>query len=1506
MHLYFIRVFLILLISTFTNSVLAKPLPPGTGNSVKANIMFMLDKSMSMYSSSSQDGTRSGVTPFVDVVPRGDGEYYTVSVAEGGFGLWKPYENKVSLDPSSFNWNRSDAWSRNKILNLREPLNMEVREVQGDHYLYILQDKSTDNVGGYTLQSIWTKIHYRNKKGNVNEKGAKDAHRYFSDSSGIKNADLAGLKLGKIRDKKGFKAYVFQSKPSMDLYENKILVISKDAWRVIYLSNTNGHINTDTNYKQGDNGVTTRVCSKNQTMNSLFDDAIDIVKEGSKIYVYSKDGSNGLILKQEVDNNLCPTGSLYTQWNKTANFDQACGEGRGQSIAIRNNIIFTTGYYNGKVCKYSQSGSTIRLEKSIGTREAHAPNTVGNSEVYNEKPMGISIGSGNTTEENRIYVASKGRSEVIIFNQSDLSYVDYFGDAGVSLWQGAIDSISNVLQDSAINQQANFGIGYWGPSGKPRFRGFFGSKGNKIDDINPRFNDPYYGETNMKGGYISVGINPKGAQQILENFNDDKVVLDFGTNGQGLRQLIQQYWNYKGGIVNPMIDGLDCQINATIVIGDGRFSPGNTNIYPPIVAKTLFDTKKHLTFTVGYGEVFVNDKDAVADFINIAKAGGTHKESNGVVTERGYFNARTPADLKNVINEIVQTIVAKSYSFSSPSISSNVRNAGELFQGKFQNRQGKEWIGTVIKTDLENDGTALSSQKSWDFSEKIQAPDQRNLWTAIPGNTAVNNFTQSNVNSISNFYNKTGNIIGDYHRKTIGTNNLTNVTRCKNSSGVVDGISDEEIGLIKFVRGEDYFDYDGDCDLTEPRKRVDDNGKVINAYVADFYNSELLVVGAPSASFASEKLNTESYFRQKKNYSVFAKNNANRKNIVYGAANNGILHAIDQETGSEIWGFVPPLVIPKLPQVIAPSLNQTSGGGSTPLFLLDGSPVVHDTYFENPVTGREGWHTLLMIPYGRAGAGFSTIDVTDPNNPLHLYSILNDPISEQILRVDHNANLFQYNYSSSRFNIRNFVEGEKAVINIGSSNACNASGSTSCYQSNVWSLNSGFDTTIDYKIFANGRDVTASTTVANVNGIIKFTFNKSYKFDASGNSKSDSINITQIGSLDSAGAEYDYRFLGETWGSPRVFRMPNNGAGDNDIMDDEYVAVLSGGYGNGAPSIGSNVYVIDWLNGKVKKEIKIEDKSYDASARNDITNSIPSSPIVINADAANSNYSGAIVYVNDLEGKITKINLTNMDETPEYDPTTNTFSTTTKKVNLYDKYVMFDTMASTEFNNRYMFHSMDAGIGVNTKNLWLFGGTGNLMNLDDQQVSKSSVENVMFGVKDYTFPNFGTTSNLQSPDNFLKCKDTTKDNTGANCPDIGDRGWYISLDKQKKVVNEPTLKGNIVYYPLYRPADYFDPLKGNTTPSGTLNKGCGGGSAFICSVDAECGTNNSSNLGNIKQGQQCLYVGTGILSKLVVFGLNLYANISGESTNKDKDDIVVIQAFTEDVQNYRTSWRENY
>ena len=89
-----------------------------------------------------------------------------------------------------------------------------------------------------------------------------------------------------------------------------------------------------------------------------------------------------------------------------------------------------------------------------------------------------------------------------------------------------------------------------------------------------------------------------------------------------------------------------------------------------------------------------------------------------------------------------------------------------------------------------------------------------------------------------------------------------------------------------------------------------------------------------------------------------------------------------------------------------------------------------------------------MIPYGRAGAGFSLIDVTKLDQPLHLYSILNDTVGEKVHRVDHTGKVFSGSYSTSRLNENNFKEVQTAKNNAtqGLPNTCNSTGNTSCYQ----------------------------------------------------------------------------------------------------------------------------------------------------------------------------------------------------------------------------------------------------------------------------------------------------------------------------------------------------------------------------------------------------------------------------------------------------------------------------
>ena len=109
--------------------------------------------------------------------------------------------------------------------------------------------------------------------------------------------------------------------------------------------------------------------------------------------------------------------------------------------------------------------------------------------------MGITIGSGNSTDEGRFYIANQSRNEVVILDQANLNYIDHFGDSGVSLWKGAKDSISNVLTDSALNQSANFGVGFWNQrqkNNRSNFLGFLGAGGG-VDNINPIFNKPTFG-----------------------------------------------------------------------------------------------------------------------------------------------------------------------------------------------------------------------------------------------------------------------------------------------------------------------------------------------------------------------------------------------------------------------------------------------------------------------------------------------------------------------------------------------------------------------------------------------------------------------------------------------------------------------------------------------------------------------------------------------------------------------------------------------------------------------------------------------------------------------------------------------------------------------------------------------------------------------------------------------------------------------------------------------------
>ena len=113
-----------------------------------------------------------------------------------------------------------------------------------------------------------------------------------------------------------------------------------------------------------------------------------------------------------------------------------------------------------------------------------------------------------------------------------------------------------------------------------------------------------------------------------------------------------------------------------------------------------------------------------------------------------------------------------------------------------------------------------------------------------------------------------------------------------------------------------------------------------------------------------------------------------------------------------------------------------------------------------------------------------------------------------------------------------------------------------------------------------------------------------------------------------------------------------------------------------------------------------------------ITNSVPASPIVITSDASKAPWRGAMVYLNDMEGKITKINLTNQTNT-----------------DMLDNSMIFN-LGSTTKNGQYMFHGMDATIGSISKNLWLFAGTGDFERITELSTDTSKAPGSSLPTKD--------------------------------------------------------------------------------------------------------------------------------------------------------------------------------
>lgn len=99
-------------------------------------------------------------------------------------------------------------------------------------------------------------------------------------------------------------------------------------------------------------------------------------------------------------------------------------------------------------------------------------------------------------------------------------------------------------------------------------------------------------------------------------------------------------------------------------------------------------------------------------------------------------------------------------------------------------------------------------------------------------------------------------------------------------------------------------------------------------------------------------------------YAAFRAAHANRDEVVYVAANDGLLHCFDTADGTELWAYAPKTQLPRLKNLMEPAYCHQYFVNTTPLAI------------DIPVSGT--WKTVLIGGEENGNNGMYALDITDP------------------------------------------------------------------------------------------------------------------------------------------------------------------------------------------------------------------------------------------------------------------------------------------------------------------------------------------------------------------------------------------------------------------------------------------------------------------------------------------------------------------------------------------------
>ena len=363
------------------------------------------------------------------------------------------------------------------------------------------------------------------------------------------------------------------------------------------------------------------------------------------------------------------------------------------------------------------------------------------------------------------------------------------------------------------------------------------------------------------------------------------------------------------------------------------------------------------SYFIGFGNDFADSSGAPTasfDYLqDVASKGGGQA-----------FTATSLTDLNSVFNQILTNVVKTNTMFSAPAVAVNAFNRtqtlNDLYVSVFSPQTTFHWPGNVKHYKFVN-GVVVDANgaPAVDASTGFFSSNSQSYWSAAPdGYDITKGGAASNIPDPGsrNVYTYIGtNPVGQ--GASIRLAGSVNTSLAPSNPLLTPALlnigapSDPELAdLVNWSRGMDLFDVNANGSTTDQRHEMGD----------PIHTSPAVV--------------------------IYGRNpDGTDHTVAYAPTNDGYLHAIDANTGVELWSFVPQEMLRHLIDLYNNDATPTKHYG------IDGPVAVlkYDVNGDGTIDPTAGDRVILFFGTGRNAdvAMYYAVDVTDPANPALMWAI---------------------------------------------------------------------------------------------------------------------------------------------------------------------------------------------------------------------------------------------------------------------------------------------------------------------------------------------------------------------------------------------------------------------------------------------------------------------------------------------------------------------------------------